>query len=282
MHHKRYEYYVISRFLHRLDDLEIEIQPQQYIVRKEGYALADLYLPQFNIVLEVDEPHHIKTVDKDELREQDIIGAIDAEIYRIPIPVEENTIDDRQQSIIQVNQAIEHLIERVRLKKKALVNRNEFEPWDINRIIDPQFYIQKGNISLEDNCAFHRIVDALKCFGLNYQGYQRGSARHPSEDETMIWFPKLYSNQEWMNTINSNEDLIIGKALDSEQHQKHVAKILSQNIKYRIVFAHGKNNFGETRYRFKGRFKLDREESNVENGLIWRRDLTIVKTYQSL
>jgi hypothetical protein len=54
MRHKKYECYVLSRLWHRLDDLTIEINPQQYIARENGFALADLYLPQFNLVIEVD------------------------------------------------------------------------------------------------------------------------------------------------------------------------------------------------------------------------------------
>lgn len=284
MSHKRYEHYVISRFLHRLDDLEIEIQPQQYIARKEGYALADLYLPQLNIILEVDEPYHEKIKSKDEAREKDIIGAIDAEVYRIPIPTREIGITNGTEAILQVNQAIENLIELIRHKKRELVNSKEFEPWDINRVIDPYFYIQKGNIALEDNCAFHHIVDALKCFGLNYQRYQRGGVKHPHESKTVIWFPKLYVNNDWENVLKDHETLIEEKTaenLSEKMRREHVTKHLNDNIEYRIVFAHGKNVFGETRYRFKGRFKLDRQASNIQDGLIWKRDLTRVKTYES-
>lgn len=87
MRHKKYEYYVLSRFWHRLDDLTIEISPQQYIARENGFALADLYLPQFNLVVEVDESHHmnLENLSSDQVREKDIIKAINADIYRIPI-----------------------------------------------------------------------------------------------------------------------------------------------------------------------------------------------------
>lgn len=286
MSHKKYEHYVISRFLHRLNDLEIEIQPQQYIARKEGYALADLYLPQFNIVLEVDEPHHKQTQVLDQLREKDIIGAVDADIYRIPIPSER--CNDSIKSVLAVNKTIEDFIEMIRAKKKALKQSKEgFHPWNIGKYRDPQTYLQKGEITLKDNCAFRKTVDALKCFDLNYKGYQRGGANHPHEDNTVIWFPKLYENQGWDNSLNSTEDMIIektklsGKGTSEEwlAREKHVQQHLNQDMDYRIVFAHGKNNLGETLYRFKGRFKLDREASNIENGLLWKRDLTTVKTY---
>ncbi len=284
--HKRYEYYVISRFLHRLDDFEIEIHPQQYIARKDGFALADLYLPQFNIVLEVDESYHhnIQVKEADSIREQDIISAIDAKIFRVPIFEEDGKT---QKSIDEINQLIDDFIDIIHAKKQALSQGNlGFEPWDINRKLDPGFYIDKGDISLQDGCVFKRIVDALRCFGLHYKGYQRGGAYHPHEENTVIWFPKLYPNDGWENSLNSTEDLIIEKATKADENdfrrEAHVVQTLSQDIEYRVVFAHGKNLLGETLYRFKGRFKLDREASNVKDGLIWRRDCCIVKTYSNL
>ena len=73
--HKKFELYVISRIIHKLDDPEIQYVFQQYATRdaQSGkYALIDLYLPQFDFAIEVDEPHHLKRMTEDEMRMKDI------------------------------------------------------------------------------------------------------------------------------------------------------------------------------------------------------------------
>ena len=62
--HKKFELYVISRIIHKLDDPEIKYVFQQYAARDNNtgkYALIDLYLPQLGIAIEVDEAHHKET-----------------------------------------------------------------------------------------------------------------------------------------------------------------------------------------------------------------------------
>ena len=56
---KRDENYVINRFWHKLDLPDVKIVTQQYVTRPDGHALTDMYLPQFNLHVEVDEPHHL-------------------------------------------------------------------------------------------------------------------------------------------------------------------------------------------------------------------------------
>ena len=54
---------------------------QKYVKRTlngtSGYASIDLYFPQFNIGIEVDEAHHISQEELDRLRTEDIVSAID-------------------------------------------------------------------------------------------------------------------------------------------------------------------------------------------------------------
>lgn len=50
---KRFESYAIQRIWHQLDDDREQFVTQQYFKRKDGgYALADLYLPQINMVVD--------------------------------------------------------------------------------------------------------------------------------------------------------------------------------------------------------------------------------------
>lgn len=57
--HKKTESYVIHRIWDKLDDMRIRFVVQQKVELPNGrYALADLYLPQIGIFVEINEPFH--------------------------------------------------------------------------------------------------------------------------------------------------------------------------------------------------------------------------------
>lgn len=58
---KDYENYIINAIWHKLDNMELKPVSQQYVKFKNGnYALMDLYFPQLQIAIEVDEACHQK------------------------------------------------------------------------------------------------------------------------------------------------------------------------------------------------------------------------------
>ena len=62
---KKYENYVITALLH--DERLRDLKPitQYYVpISDTNYALVDLYYPQINLVIEVDEPHHLDNKEK--------------------------------------------------------------------------------------------------------------------------------------------------------------------------------------------------------------------------
>ena len=51
---KRFESYVIQRIWNQLNNINVKFVTQQYFSREDGkYALADLYLPQINLIVEL-------------------------------------------------------------------------------------------------------------------------------------------------------------------------------------------------------------------------------------
>lgn len=279
--HKKYEQYAISRLWHKLDSLDVEFLFQQYISLKGYYVLADLYLPQLNIIIEIDESHHfdigngevLKLRSKDEVRDNDVIEAIQAEVIRIP------AVFDNGFNIETFNKEIDEVVERIKVCK----DRNEsFVPWDYEKRLTSDYYIEKGSITLNDKCAFRTMVEAANCFGKQYakKGIWNGGIQHSMEKGKSIWFPKLYKNKDWDNSIDFEEIIIVEKAIDFDQRIKHFDKIINLPNHTRIVFARGVNSFGEILYRFKGEFALDREKSSIDNGLIWYRIKNEAITYK--
>lgn len=268
---KVFEHYVVSRIWHLLNDLDLKIITQQYIARPNGRALTDLYFPQFEIHLEIDEGYHCKQTLKDELREIDIINATNHEIVRIDVNV--------NRTIQEIHNDIDSFINKIRDKKLSLTN---FKPWNINAEQNPQTYIEKGFIDIVDDCAFRTMVDAANCFGNNYKlkGIWKGGTKHGVELDKCIWFPKLYTNAEWNNRIAYDENTIWEKSAIPEKVEAHFNIEINNPIYKRIVFARVKSPLGDVMYRFKGLYELNHSSSNLMEGLIWERTSTRVKTYQ--
>ncbi len=267
---KKHEAYVVTRIIHLLNDFTIKFATQQYVTRPEGRALTDLYFPQFNLHIEVDEGHHFNSANiaADKLREADIINATGHQIIRI----------DATQSLEDINDKVKETVDKIKEMKRSA----SFTPWDIDSEFNSETYIQRGYIDIADDVAFKTIKDACNCFGHNYTGYQRAGASHPNIDTT-LWFPKLFENGEWDNQISRDEETITERNINDDKAKSHVLSHIEDKEKYkhkRIVFAKVKGNLGDILYRFRGLYELDTKNSTEKTGLIWHRTATRVNTYK--
>ena len=139
-------------------------------------------------------------------------------------------------------------------------------------------YIKKEYIDLDDE-GFRRIFEVCNCFGHDYKGYQRVMARHPYKTDTVLWFPKLYENNEWDNSITDDGKVIYEKP-KIKSAEEFVDSQLSHPENYkRIVFAGNKGSFGYTVYKFKGIFLMDPVATKKEKMSIYNRIDTRAKTY---
>jgi very-short-patch-repair endonuclease len=65
----------VTGIWHQLNDLNIKFITQQYVSQPNGFALTDMFFPQINFHIEIDEPHHKHSIENDLTRETDIIDA---------------------------------------------------------------------------------------------------------------------------------------------------------------------------------------------------------------
>lgn len=93
-----------------LDNYDIKINTQQYVVRsnknqKVEYGLIDLYFPQFNLAIEIDEAHHKTGINQtlDEIRKNDIVNALDCKFIRI----------DATQSLGKIHEEIDQIVKKL-------------------------------------------------------------------------------------------------------------------------------------------------------------------------
>ena len=262
---KDYENYVINRIYSRLNDLDIKPMTQKYVKRKiegkYGYSLIDLYFPQFNIGIECDEPHHILQEEQDKLRTEDIIAELGN--YK------EKRITVYDKSIIDINNAIDKIVEIIKLSKEQQIKSKEFKKWEI---LTPQEYFEnKDKITISDDIEFSTINEASNLiFGTNYKGQQKAwfPIKTITDKQIMAWFPQLAiekdntiiaSSNGWLNTINDNKDTIFeykdfGKNTNNEFDKRE--RITFMKMKDKIT--------NKSSYKFLGVFL----PINKENGKV--------------
>ena len=145
--------------------------------------------------------------------------------------------------------------------------------------IEQAKYIENGYIDADDDVIFKRIYEACNIFGHNYKGFQRGGTKHPYRNDVIIWFPKLNTNGDWINTISNDEGYIFERPADANLVQEHMNHHISSDIHKRIVFAYEEDNNGQFMYRFKGEYEIDVQQSYKQKCLVWKRIAKRVKTY---
>jgi len=250
---KGFENYVVTRIWHLLDDLDIKFMTQQYVKRPSGFALTDLYFPQFQLHIEIDEPFHKHYKVEDDERELDIINAIDHELERIKV------IDD----IVVLHKRIERLVVKIKSYKKAHKQKGKFKEWNPEKEFDLSHLKKKGSFNLEDNAAFRTIKDACNFFGHHYKSCQIALITNKLNPKQHLWFPKFYKNQDWDNQMSSDGKRITEKCNNPDKRQKHFDRITKKPLD-RVTFPRVKDNLGFVMYKFKGIFRPNLTESNLD------------------
>lgn len=257
---KNFENYVVTRIVHSINTNEVKFLTQQYVKRPDGHALTDLYLPQISLHIEIDEPFHTKQEVNDLDRELDIINATNHQIKRIKIT----------DSINDLNKQIDDLITFINSEVNQRKNLDRFEYWNYEEEFDPNYWIKKGELKLEDNPKFRTILDACNCMGQNYKNCQRGFYTSKHYEKHHLWFPKFYENEEWNNSISEDGETITEICKTPEKAANHFKRSINYNT-LRIVFPRSIDNLGYKLYSFKGIFKTDLEASSIEKGVVHRR-----------
>ena len=97
----------------------------------------------------------------------------------------------------------------------------------------------------------------MRLFGYSGKHYQRGWWSIKRFNQA-VWFPKLYSNNQWRNLLSDDRSIITQEQIINGKKVKHS---LPSNEE-RIVFAHYKNIFGQTVYKFYGTYIVDWENTD--------------------
>jgi very-short-patch-repair endonuclease len=263
---------LLHEYGHLLNNYDIKINTQQYVVRsnkgeKMEYGLIDLYFPQFNLAVEIDEAHHKTELNQtlDEIRKNDIVNALDCEFIRI----------DATQSINKIHEKIDQIVQKINL----LIKEKWFIAWDIEKDYDPKTYMEQGYIDADDYISLRRVVDCCNVFGAGYEGFQGSGAAHKFEEDTDIKRLKFFPNGTWNNELLENEEVFTEYNTNKEENEAYFQNRMYQYNQRTALFAYAKTSSGSFEAIFKGLYVLNHEKSKDTGVLTYDRISKIMPTY---
>lgn len=265
---KPLEKYVITRIWHLIDDLEIQLVPQQYVQREErGYALTDLYFPQINLHIEINEPAHYTSETRvylDRIRKEDIIRSTAHEVIEV----------DCRGSIKDINTRVDIIVNVIKAKVKEQREYDSFRPWIPDYQYSVEHYKTLAKLRVQDDVQLRTIEEICLLFDAPFKkrGFLRpGATTHPKYEDVVIWWPSTRKRKGWINKISEDESIIIETNENENTRENHLKNESTSSRKKRYVFLHHRNNLGITSYRFKGVYHLDEQKTNAEEGVVWSR-----------
>ena len=269
---KKTESYVISRIWHQLDDDRVKFVVQQYIRRtQDKYALADLYFPQLNIFIEINEPYHkdkngiLREIDK--IRNEEILNVTHSK----PIVI------DCDNPIQEIHRQVTDVVTLIRQRITDL--GDSFTPWDEANTLTVEYHRNKGYLKVEDNECLRTTEDVAAVFGTKpkHRGFLRASGvAVPNRKNEIVWWPNT-EHCLWCNQLSEDGMCIYEYPKAEDKRAGHLQHWLSAPEETRITFLRYKDDLGFCLYRFVGVFRLDKEKSLQENKCVWER---ISDTYQ--
>jgi very-short-patch-repair endonuclease len=277
MPNKTFENYVCNRLWARIDNTELKPVTQQYVkkyVREDGtgggHALIDLYFPQIQVGVEVNETYHLRNKEKDKQKKEGVKVSIpNLKCFEI-WEAEERDGQIVRLSIEDINQQIDDVAYLIQSKIKRLC-RDTGEPlvWDDDAAHARKIEIirKRGTLSTRDAVRFKTIVSVLnELFDKGFGGFQQGYRRFG--DEHSVWFPKVERYSEmWENHFEDNKKRILQRWIGDGQMPDNSLDYLPK-VK-RAVFAGEKNGLGQWGYTFTGIYHWTGRQNNAE---VFERD----------
>ena len=259
---KKTESYVISRIWHQLDDDRVKFVVQQYVRRtQDRYALADLYLPQLNIFIEINEPFHKNNVDVDKIRNDEILKVTSSK----PVVI------DCDCDIQEIHRQVTSVVRLIRQRVSEL--GDSFIPWDDASTLSVEHHRNKGYLKVDDNECLRTTEEVAEVFGAKakHRGFLRASgAAVPGKKNEIVWWPNT-EHRLWCNRLSEDGMHIYEYPKAEDKRAGHLKHWLSATEETRITFLRYKDDLGFCFYRFVGVFRLDKDKSIRENKCVWER-----------
>jgi len=272
MDNKTFENYVCNRLWAKIDDPNLKPVTQQYVKRNDNgrRALLDLYFPQIQAAVEVNEAHHLSSTaqQSDKIRQEEVKAAVPGLTLFEIWEAEEQ--DDGQKVLLSmedINQQIDDAAYLIRSKiKKQCRDTGDPLVWDDDAAHERKIaeIRKRGVLTTKDAVLFKTSVSVLnEIFDKGFGAFMKSGRWFG--DERFVWFPKIGPfSKEWENRFEDNKNRFLQQWIGDGEMPPVTWRGHNSTVK-RAVFAGERNSLGEWGYTFAGiyRFTVDLDKAEV-------------------
>lgn len=275
---KAYENFIVNAIYTKVGNPELMPVTQQYVKNPNdprGYYLLDLYFPQINFGVEIDERHHCNdsNILIDEEREEAIKTAIECDEERIAIFTATDEMGWRKRSYEEICADIDRIVAMIKARIDAIPGGIDWLTND-EKIEEVK---RKGVFEVGDGVTYKTIAEIYNiCGGSRSSGKEVKNLRRAYlklNKNYHLWVPtlaiksqdgKYISKHDYHNLLNEDKTIIEECSLKGPFSEVKSCKTIEEAIKcknpedYRVVFLRASDMFGNSSIRFIGVFKLHR------------------------
>ena len=260
---KKYENFVVNAIYNRVGNMELEPITQQYVCNPNDprkYYLIDLYFPQINYGIEVNEAQHLgeEHTLADKERAEAIKDAIDCTVKVIDIfekkeKPESAVMRSFEDINNQINLYVDEIRELISQKEKADGKRLQ---WKSDAQKKKEIW-ESGVLSISDSVSYANKKEIEILLGVTPDQYR---CYRPLSSEYYLWVPglsvrdhsgKIYSSNNWENYLSEDKTEIVEIDTDNKRQKSG-----TKNTPKRITFMKMKDKYGKYCCKFIGVFEL--------------------------
>jgi len=260
---KAYENFIVNSIYARVGNPGLIPVTQQYVKSKNPerpYYLLDLYFPQLNYGIEVDERHHNNPTNQeaDIVRAEDIKAAIQCDEEHIYL----YSKDDRKRSIEEIESDIERIVATI---KQKIEEKKDGVQWVTNKQKREEV-IRRGYFEDTDDVDYKGITDIYNICGGRRSGSDGGDAIALGtcyitlNSNYKLWVPKLAIKENGVlkNTSNGYVNFLSDdhKTITEYSEKQWTLEEKEKEKKFsRVVFMQMRDRFGRRCVRFLGVYR---------------------------
>ncbi len=271
---KKYENFIVNAIYNRVNNKELVPVTQQYVrnvndTRK--YYLLDLYFPQINYGIEVDEGQHLSKINicNDKERENAIKQAISCEEGRIAVFNSDRTIKSLNEIEAQIDKQVARINELI-LEKERKDNRSL--KWQTNDELK-QLIVKNGIFKTSDEVEYSGITEIYNITGHKAKQLRRCFMK--LNKDFYLWVPTLAIKlgEGVVKSVNNYENYLTEDWSEIIEIDKTGKRFETKPGDYcedrkRVVFMKMKDRFGRNCVKFIGVFQA--EYADVEDDVLRR------------
>ncbi len=267
-YHKKYENFVVNAIYSKIGNPELVPVTQQYVrstTDPRKYYLLDLYFPQLNYGIEVDERHHLAEDNMilDKVREEDIRSAISCEEGRIAIYKKDNNDQSIMQSYEEISQQIDFEVEKIKKLISEKQSKGNAIKWQSNDDLKTEIINKRRLFCISDEVDYNGITEIYNITG--HKAKQLRRCFYKLNKNYYLWVPTMaiklndgnvISSNSYENYLSENGKEIIEIDTKGTRFQNIPPKDYDKG-RQRVVFMKMRDVFGKKCIRFVGVFKED-------------------------